>query len=155
MLFTIQHRKHQMLKQRKCNILRKKKCHFELDGIRISQKNKVGAGAFLVLFSTLLSLTVSKHMRTELLHFEEECISHCCLIKLQMFSVGERSGLQAEQFSTWILLIWRHGVVIVAVCGSNIQSFLKKTMSRWRQMLLYIPFSINTVFPVRQCSSPL
>ncbi len=35
----------------------------------------------------------------------------------QMFSIGERSGLQAGQFSTWTLLLWSHAVVIAAVCG--------------------------------------
>ncbi len=35
----------------------------------------------------------------------------------QMFSVGERSGLQAGQFSTCTLLLWSHAVVIAAVCG--------------------------------------
>ncbi len=35
----------------------------------------------------------------------------------QMFSMGERSGLQAGQFSTWTLLLRSHAVVIAAVCG--------------------------------------
>ena len=35
----------------------------------------------------------------------------------QMFSTGERSGLQAGRFSTRILLLRSHGVVIDAVCG--------------------------------------
>ncbi len=35
----------------------------------------------------------------------------------QMFSIGERSGLQAGQFSTRTLLLWSHAVVIAAVCG--------------------------------------
>ncbi len=62
--------------------------------------------------------------------------SHCCLIQVfscwsvcgrlwsifrlmmrQMFSIGERSGLQSGQFSTQTLLLRRHAVVIVAVCG--------------------------------------
>ncbi len=30
---------------------------------------------------------------------------------------GERSGLQAGQFSTWTLLLQNHAVVIAAVCG--------------------------------------
>ncbi len=32
----------------------------------------------------------------------------------QMFSIGERSGLQAGQFSTWTLLLRSHAVVIAA-----------------------------------------
>ncbi len=35
----------------------------------------------------------------------------------QMFSMGEISGLQAGHFSTRILLLRRHDVVIDAVCG--------------------------------------
>ncbi len=35
----------------------------------------------------------------------------------QMFSIGERSGLQAGQFSTQTLLLQSHAVVIAAVCG--------------------------------------
>ncbi len=34
-----------------------------------------------------------------------------------MFSIGERSGLQAGQFSTRTLLLRSHAVVIAAVCG--------------------------------------
>ncbi len=39
------------------------------------------------------------------------------LIMYQMFSIGERSGLQAGQFCTRTLLLWSHAVVIAAVCG--------------------------------------
>ncbi len=39
------------------------------------------------------------------------------LMMHQMFSIGERSGLQAGQFSTQTLLLWSHAVVIAAVCG--------------------------------------
>ncbi len=35
----------------------------------------------------------------------------------QMFSIGERSGLQAGQFSTRTLLLQSHAVVIAAVYG--------------------------------------
>ncbi len=35
----------------------------------------------------------------------------------QIFSIGERSGLQAGQFSTRTLLLRSHAVVIAAVCG--------------------------------------
>ncbi len=62
-------------------------------------------------------------------------LSHSCLIQAscstvlgllchifrfmihQMFSMGERSGLQAGHFSTQILLLRSHDVVIDAVCG--------------------------------------
>ncbi len=39
------------------------------------------------------------------------------LIMRKMFSIGERSGLQAGQFSTRTLLLWSHAVIIAAVCG--------------------------------------
>ncbi len=39
------------------------------------------------------------------------------LMMHQMFSIGERSGLQAGQFSTRTLLLRSHAVVIAAVCG--------------------------------------
>lgn len=35
----------------------------------------------------------------------------------QTFSMGERSGLQAGHFNTWILLLRSHDVVIDTVCG--------------------------------------
>ena len=39
------------------------------------------------------------------------------LMMHQMFSIGERSGLPADQFSS-LTLLWRsHAVVIAAVCG--------------------------------------
>ncbi len=59
----------------------------------------------------------------------------------QMFSMGERSGLQAGHFSTRILLLRSHDVVIDAVCGlalscwENARSFLKETTSGWEHML--------------------
>ncbi len=40
-----------------------------------------------------------------------------CLMMHQMFSIGERSGLQAGQFSTRTLLLRNHAVGIAAVCG--------------------------------------
>ncbi len=39
------------------------------------------------------------------------------LMMRQMFSIGDRSGLQAGQFSTRTLLLRSHAVVIAAVCG--------------------------------------
>ncbi len=52
------------------------------------------------------------------------CWSVCdhlwCIFRLmmcQMFSIGEISGLQAGQFSTWTLLLWSHAVIIAAVCA--------------------------------------
>ncbi len=44
-------------------------------------------------------------------------LKYFSLIMRQIFSIGERSGLQAGQFSTRTLLLWSHAVVIAAVCG--------------------------------------
>ncbi len=72
----------------------------------------------------------------------------------QMFSMGERSGLQAGHFSTRILLLRSHDVVIDAVCGLALscwkmqaRSSLKETTSGWEHMLFFIPFSIDGAFP--------
>ncbi len=100
---------------------------------------KVGTRPCLPLCGIpLLFITVCKRLGTE----ETSCsslgigmLSHSCLIQAsscstvlgllcriflfmmrQMFSMGERSGLQAGHFSTWILLR-SHDVVIDAVCG--------------------------------------
>uniref|UniRef100_A0A9J8BUB0 Tc1-like transposase DDE domain-containing protein n=1 Tax=Cyprinus carpio carpio TaxID=630221 RepID=A0A9J8BUB0_CYPCA len=44
----------------------------------------------------------------------------------QMFSMGERSGLQAGHFSTRILLLRSHDVVIDAVCGLALSCWTKE-----------------------------
>ncbi len=41
----------------------------------------------------------------------------------QMFSIGERSGLQAGQFITWTLLLRSHAVVIATVCDFALSSW--------------------------------
>ncbi len=46
------------------------------------------------------------------------CLSRIFRLMMhQMFSIGERYGLQAGQFSTRTLLLRSHAVVIAAVCG--------------------------------------
>ncbi len=40
-----------------------------------------------------------------------------CLMMCQMYSIGDRSGLQVGQFSTRTLLLRNRAVVIAAVCG--------------------------------------
>ncbi len=44
----------------------------------------------------------------------------------QMFSIGERSGLQAGQFITRTLLLRSHAVVIAAVCGFALSCWNKR-----------------------------
>ncbi len=82
------------------------------------------------------SLQTSGDWGDKLLKFRNRKVSHSCLIQAsscstllgllchiflfmmrQMFSMGERSGLQAGHFSTRILLLRSHDVVIDAVCG--------------------------------------
>ncbi len=86
--------------------------------------------------SPLLFKTVWRRLGIELMSFGVGIWSYSCLIYVsscwrvcgclwcifrlmmhQMFSIGERSGLQAGQFSTRTLLLRSHAVVIAAVCG--------------------------------------
>ncbi len=53
----------------------------------------------------------------QLLKSSWSSLTYFHLMMCQMFSIGERSGLQAGQFSTRTLLLWSHAVVIAAVCG--------------------------------------
>ncbi len=46
------------------------------------------------------------------------------LIIGQIFSIGERSVLQAGQFSTRTILLRNHAVVIAAVCGFALSCFI-------------------------------
>ncbi len=52
-----------------------------------------------------------------------------------MFSIGERSVLEAGQISTWTPILRSHAVVIAAVCGFCIV-LLKYTSSGGEHMLL-------------------
>ncbi len=52
------------------------------------------------------------------------------LMMCQMFSVGERSGLQAGQLSTRTLWLWCHAVVIAEVCDFAL-SFWKALGLPW------------------------
>ncbi len=53
----------------------------------------------------------------QLLKSSWSSLMYCCLMMRQMLEIGEKSGLQAGQFSTRTLLLWSHAVVIAAVCG--------------------------------------
>ncbi len=55
--------------------------------------------------------------RFQLLKSLWSSLTYFYLMMWQMFSIGERSGLQAGQFSTQTLLLWSHAVVTAAVCG--------------------------------------
>ncbi len=71
-----------------------------------------------------------------------------------MFSIGERSGLQADQFNTQTLHLRSHAVVIDAVCGFALSCW-KYTSSGEEHMLLqnlYIPFSIHSAFQNMQAA---
>ncbi len=48
----------------------------------------------------------------------------------QMFSIGERSGLQAGQFSTRTILLRSHSVSIAAVCGFALSCWNKRHLER-------------------------
>ncbi len=47
----------------------------------------------------------------------------------QIFSIGERSGLQVGQFSTRTLLLWSNAVVIAAVCGFALTCWNRQGLS--------------------------
>ncbi len=113
--------------------------HFKFDACYRSQI--VGTGACLKWCSILLffSKTVWRCLGIEVMSFWSFGVgiwSHSSLIEVsscwivcghlwlifrlmmhRMFSIGERSGLQAGQFSTRTLLLWSNAVVIAAVCG--------------------------------------
>ncbi len=100
---------------------------------------KLGQGhVYHCVASPLLFITVCKRLGTEETSAQVRigCCSHSSLIQAsscstvlgllcriflfmmrQMFSMGERSGLQAGHFSPRILLLRSHDVVIDAVCG--------------------------------------
>ena len=70
----------------------------------------------------------------------------------QMFSTGERSGLQAGQSNTWTLSPQSHAVVIDVLCGLalscwNIQGLpWKRRLTIWEHMLLpYIPIYLSAL----------
>ncbi len=118
---------------------------------------KLGQGhVYHCVASPLLFITVCKRLGTE----ETSCsslgigmLSHSCLIQTsscstvlgllcriflfmmrQMFSMGERSGLQAGHFSTRILLLRSHDVVIDALCGLALSCWTMQGLlwKRWR-----------------------
>ncbi len=119
-------------------------------------KNLAQGHVYHCVASPLLFITVCKRLGTE----ETSCsslgigmLSHSCLIQAsicstvlgllcriflfmmrQMFSMGERSGLQAGHFSTRILLLRSHDVVIDAVCGLALSCWKMQGLSwkRWR-----------------------
>ena len=87
-----------------------------------------------------------------------------------MFSTGERSELQADQFSTQTLLVLSHAAVIDAVSlhllmehFSNVllkysRPFLKWMLTEWELLLLdslFIPFGIDRTFPDVHVASPI
>ncbi len=78
----------------------------------------------------------------------------------QMFSIGERSGLQAGQFSTQTLLLRSHAVVIAAVCGFALSCWNTQGLPWNRHRLegsiccskTFIPFSIHSAFQNMQAA---
>uniref|UniRef100_A0A9J7X4R8 Transposase n=1 Tax=Cyprinus carpio carpio TaxID=630221 RepID=A0A9J7X4R8_CYPCA len=130
-----------------------KKVDFKFHGINISKK--LGQGhVYHCVASPLLFITVCKRLGTEETSFSSlgiGMLSHSCLIQAsscstvlgllcriflfmmhQMFSMGERSGLQTGHFSTRILLLHSNDVVIDAVCA---KAHLKWTVAKWKTVL--------------------
>ncbi len=119
---------------RNCKIVCTKLAHFKFDaatGLKIVALGHVYHG----VVSPLLFKTVWRHLGIELwvsgglvlefgpflpdIGFQLLVIFDLffCLMMFKKFSIGERSGLQAGQFSTRTLLLRSHAVVIAAVCG--------------------------------------
>ncbi len=90
---------------------------------------RVGTGACIFSFSSQTSLKTSGHEFLEfwcwnLVPFLPDIgfpaaneFNIFRLMMCQMFSIVERSELQAGQFSRWTLLTQSRAVVIAAVCG--------------------------------------
>ena len=118
---------------------------------------KLGQGHFHhCVASPLLLTTLNRRLGTEETSFsslEIGMLSHSCLIQAsncsivlgllcctflfmmrQMFSIGERSGLQTGHFSTRILLLRSHDVVIDAECGMALSCWKMQGLpwKRWR-----------------------
>ncbi len=127
-----------MFKLRNFTILCTKLAHLKFDACYRSQ-NTWDGHVYHGVASPLLFITVWRCLGIEVMSFWTFGVriwSHSCLIQVsscwrvrgrlwrifrlmmrQMFSIDERSGLQAGQFSTWTLLLRSHAVVIAAVRG--------------------------------------
>ncbi len=79
------------------------------------------------------------------------------LMMCQMFSIGERSGLQVGQFSTRTLLLRSHAVVVAAVCGFALSCWNRRCLEGsicCSKMLLFIYLSAFIV-PSKTCKLPI
>ncbi len=79
----------------------------------------------------------------------------CNLMMHQMFSTGERSGLQADQFSTRTLLLRSRAVEIPAVCGFPLSCWNR---CRLEGSICYSkPFIYLSAFivPYKSCKLPI
>ncbi len=64
-----------------------------------------------------------------------------------MFFIGERSGLQAGQFSNWSLLLRSHAIVIAAVvlhCPAEIHKAFPEIDVIWREAYVALKIFIYT-----------
>ncbi len=77
-----------------------------------------------------------------------------CLMMHQMLSVGERSGLQAGQFSIWTLLLRSPAVVIAAVYGFALSCWNRRRLEG--SMCCSKPFIYLSAFivPSKTCKLP-
>ncbi len=80
----------------------------------------------------------------------------------QIFCIGERSGLQASQFSTQTLLLWSHAVVIAAVCGFALSCWNTQGLA-WNRRRLEGSICCSKIFtylsafilPSKTCKLPI
>ncbi len=117
--------------------------------------------------------TVWRRLGIEVMSFWSSSVeiwSYSCLIKISscwslwsvltfsffrlmiclMFSIGERSGLQKDQFSTRTLLLRSHTVVIAAVCGLHCPAEIHICCSK---TFIYIISAF--IVPSKTCNLPI
>ncbi len=156
-----------MFKRRRFNILCTKWANFKFDACYGSQNNWDGGFKTsghrgyefwcwnLVPFLPEIGFQLLKSLWSSLTYF-------FCLMVRQMFSIGERSGLQAGQFSTQTLLLWSHAVVIAAVCGFALSCWNAQGLPWNRRHLEGSIFCFKTfiylsafIVPSKTCKLPI
>ncbi len=89
----------------------------------------------------------------QLLKSSWSSLTYFHLMMCQMFSIDERSGLQAGQFSTWTLLLRSHAVVIAAVCGFALSCWNPRRLEgSICCSKIFIYFSIHSAFQKMQAA---
>ncbi len=143
-LFTIEHRWHKCLnfiQLYTIKMLCTKLANFKLYACSRSQNSWVG-NLYHCLTSPLLLKKQFEDVWTSRLWVLEFCCWNWrfvvifeifCLMMHQMFSICERSGLQAGQLAHRAVILQSHAVVIAAVCGFALSCWIHVL---WREHIL-------------------